>query len=137
MKYDSINGNTYGDEENVKFFTIGDLIDICNQHPTKIVRFFETQYSVGDLGSWRGSYDIPAITPEYEDRCGEQIAKSLQDALKEKHYGYKGGEYTYYATEEFYVAPYGSAAEYKVVKAEVETVDGEEMLVLYTKLDPY
>lgn len=138
MNYDIVNGGYYDNEyEEIKFFTIGDLIDVCNRNPEKVVRFLGTVLSIGELCSWRGSYDIPCITPEYEDKTGKQIAEELEKALKEIHVGYKGGNNKYYPEDEFYVASYGSAAEYKVVKAELEEIYGDEILVLYTKLDPY
>ena len=133
MGWDYIDGNNDYEFEVDKFFSIGELIDVCNQNPDCVVYFVGTQMAPGKLGSWRGSYDIPAIEPIYEDRTGKQVARQLEEDLKKTHYGYKGGEYKYCADSEFYISPYGSAREYKVAKAEV--VDGE--LILYTKLDPY
>ena len=133
MQYDLINGSFGMEDEVVEFFTIMDLIKVCQEHPSLVVRFLGTNMSVGVLGSWRGSYDIPAITPSHTDKTGAEVALELVEALKCSHWGYKGGEYRYTKDDEFYIAPHGCSHEYKVVKAVVE--DGE--LVLYTKLDPY
>lgn len=134
MGYDIIEfGGSISDGESVEFFTIGDLIDACENHPHLPVIFLGTGRTVGNLGSWRGSYDLPSIEPIPALRIGADIANSLRQQLTETHYGWKGGEYHYDEGEEFYVASAGSSAEYKVVKAVVEN----GTLVLYTKLDPY
>ena len=134
MIYDVLSGETYNDGERTSFFTIGDLIQACIDNPNVPVRFLETQYTVGELISWRGSYDIPCITYDSgKDKLGYEVASELEAALKEKHYGYKGGEYIYYDNDEFYVSRYAYSEEFKVVKAVVE--DG--FLVLYTKKAPY
>ena len=133
MEYDLINGGHDYYSEPMKFFTIMDLIKVCQEHPTLVVRFLGTNMSVGVLESWRGSYDIPAITPNHTDKTGAEVAIELAEALQDSHWGYKGGEYRYTKDQEFYIAHHGCSHEYKVVKAEVE--DSE--LVLYTKLDPY
>lgn len=133
MIYDCLDYSEYG-EEDYKFFTIGDMIDACNQHPEKKVKFVGTNYTVGQLQSWRGSYDIPSITYLYGDyKLAKEVADQLELELQKKHCGYKGGEYHFYAYEEFYVAQHGSSSEWKVVDAKVEG----EFLVLGTKLDPY
>ena len=134
MQYDIINlGGSISDDESVEFFTIGDLIEACENHPHFPVIFLGTSRTVGDLGSWRGSYDLPSIEPIPAPRIAGDIANSLRQQLTETHYGWKGGEYHYDEGDEFYVASAGSSAEYKVLKAVVEN----GTLVLYTKLDPY
>lgn len=133
MRYDIIDNNSEDFYETPEFFTIGQLIDVCKKHPENIVCFLSTELSPGELCSWRGSYDLPAITTSRYAKKGSVIAEELTAALKEKHHGWKGGEYYYNEDQEFYIADSGSSAEYKVVKAELE----EDILVLYTKLDPY
>lgn len=133
MKYDTIDGGYESDDQYVEFFTIKDLIDVCKQHPNNVVHFLGTDRSPGELGSWRGSYDLPAISTTWDEKTGSVIAEELTAALKETHWGWKGGEYCYHEDQEFYIAESGSSAEYKVVKAELEN----DVLVLYTKLDPY
>jgi len=134
MQYDIIGfGGSISDEGSVEFFTIGDLIEACENHYQLPVIFLGTSLTVGNLGSWRGSYDLPSIEPIPAPRVAGDIANSLRQQMTETHYGWKGGEYRYYGDDEFYVAPSGNADEYKVVKAAVE--DGT--LILYTKLDPY
>lgn len=135
MQYDFISGESSDDYEEVKFFTIGDLIELCKSNPTCKFRFAEAHATVGDLISWRGSYDLPCITPLwYKDfQTGEVIAGRLHKQLHEEHSGYKGGKYKYLERDEFYVADSGSAQEYKVVGYTREN----GVVTLLTKLDPY
>lgn len=133
MKYDVIGGDEIDESTPVDFYTIGNLIELCEKFPNIPFVFVGTEYGVGELGSWRGSYDLPAITYESGNKIGSQIAQELTESLKEQHYGYKGGEYRYYRNDEFYVSAYGCCSEYKVVGYQVE--DG--VVVLLTKLDPY
>jgi hypothetical protein len=115
------------------FYTIGKLIELCDQHPEKVFKFVGTNYSPNELGSWRGSYDLPSIDYTLDDKTGVEVSKKLSDGLEESHYGYKGGEYTYYSDEEFYVAEYGISDNIRVVGYEVE---GNQVTLL-TKRDPY
>ena len=131
MKYDIIGAGTY--EERPKFFTIGNLIDLCLEHPEKTFRFLETDFTVGYLHSWRGSYDLPAISYEEGADTGAEIAQSLLQSLTQTHHGWKGGEYKYNRNEEFYVSENGRCSEYKICGYKIE---GNEV-VLLTKLDPY
>lgn len=132
MRFDIIDGST--SEDTFSFMTIGELISLAQEHPEKYFRFFGTSYTVGELHSWRGSYDLPAISYENTElRTGKDIACSLGNELDNMHCGWKGGKYYYCPEDEFYVASRGSSAEYKVVSF---TVTGEEV-VLNTKTDPY
>lgn len=131
MSYDIIGGDTL--EENITFFTIGDLLKLASEHPTQIFRFIGTKYSVGELHSWCGSYNIAAISYVTEERTGAEIFKSLEGELGQTHYGYKGVEFFYGSEEEFYISDYGHCSEYKVVGY---TVTDEEV-ILNTKIDPY
>ena len=131
MRYDIITGDTY--EERPKFFTIGNLIELCLEHPEKTFRFLETDFTVGYLHSWRGSYDLPAISYEEGAEYGMDVADCLMAALSQTHHGWKGGEYKYNRKEEFYVSKEGSCTEYKVCGYKTE---GNEVILL-TKLDPY
>lgn len=131
MQYDIIGSGTH--EDYPEFFTIQNLINVCNKYPNHLFKFLETDLGVGELGSWRGSYDLPAITYQSEKKSGKQIAQELTVALGEKHYGYKGGEYSYQSSDEFYVSADGSASEFKVVQAVVEG----DFVILYTKISPY
>lgn len=134
MQYDIIdNGGRFGHKEQPKFFTIGNLIELCLNHSDKTFRFVGTDYTVGYLHSWRGSYDIPAVSFETGEDTGKEIAQCLSGSLTETHYGWKGGEFKYTRNDEFYVSERGYAHEYKVCGFEV---DGNEVILL-TKLDPY
>ena len=132
MQYDIIGGGSV-DADNVKFFTIGNLIELCLEHLDKTFRLIGTDYTVGDLHSWRGVYSLPAISYGDGDKTGEQIAHSLIASLKVPHCGWKGGDYTYTRNNEFYVSEVGRAEDYKVCG--YKAYEGE--VVLLTKLDPY
>lgn len=132
--WDVIDGSSDYEEEDYKFFTIGDLIKVCEENPSLPVYFVGTEASPGELGSWRGSYDLPSIDPVYNaNYTGREVADNLKRGLEETHYGYKGGEYKYEEDDQFYVAEHGLSSEFKVVKAEV----GDRELILFTKIDRY
>lgn len=133
MQYDIIGNGVYDDKSKPEFFTIGNLIELCLEHLDKTFRFVGTEYTVGYLHSWRGSYDLPAISYLEGECTGKEISECLLQSLTETHYGWKGGEYKYTRNDDFYVSEKGSAHEYKVCGYEVK---GNEVILL-TKLDPY
>ena len=102
--YDIINGGTSYQSE--RYFTLGDLIDLLNDHPNRRVKFLETDLTIGKLCSWRGSYDLPSVTYEYsyEGKLASVIAEELTHSLTHEHWGWKGGEYRYTRDDEFYVS---------------------------------
>ena len=85
------------------WYTIGDLIDLCKGYPEHLVHFIGTNYSPQSLISWRGSYCEPAILASNSVLKGAEVATKLEKELQETHYGYKGGEYTYYEGDIFRV----------------------------------
>ena len=85
------------------WYTIGDLIDLCKGYPEHLVHFIGTDYSPQSLISWRGSYCEPAILASNSVLKGAEVATKLEKELQETHYGYKGGEYTYYEGDIFRV----------------------------------
>lgn len=129
--YDSLNGNSIKGYPSA--MTLGEFMTDCANAGNAIVRFIDTDFSVGDLCSWRGSYDIPSITYDYEDKTGTQVFEQLQAQLKETHWGYKGGEFSYSTEDKFYVSEYGRAEEFMVIGTELE--DG--YLFVITKIIPY
>lgn len=132
MQYDTLNFDSY--EDPFYFFIIKDLIDLAQQYPEHRFKFLDTDYTVGDLGSWRGSYDLPAIEPELGAyKTGKEISESLTDQLTWTHCGWKGGKYKYHEEMEFYVAQQGTSREFKVVGFKEE--DG--VIILMTKIDKY
>lgn len=125
---------SYTDERIYEEVTLGQLMDACIDNPMLNVVFVGTsRKTVGELHSWRGSYDIPAISYEDGEKTGAQVYTELKEALKHKHYGYKGGEYNYREHEKPYVSRRGSCEEFMIVKIDVVGSD----LVLYTKIVPY
>ena len=103
------------------WFAIGDLIDLCRGYPEHKVYFIGTNYSPQSLISWRGSYCEPAILASNSVLNGNEVASKIEKELQETHYGYKGGEYTYYEGDVFRVvlckssSAYHSVDGYKVV----------------------
>lgn len=132
MQYDTLNFDSY--EDPFDFFTIKDLINLTQQYSEHSFKFLETEYTVGNLGSWRGSYDLPAIEPELGAyKTGKEISESLTDQLTWTHCGWKGGEYKYHEEMEFYVAQQGTSREFKVVGFKEE----DDFILLLTKIDKY
>ena len=132
MQYDTLNFDSYEDPCNS--YTIKDLIGLAKQYPNHKFKLLDTDYTVGDLGSWRGSYDLPAIEPELGTyKTGQEIAKALTDQLSRTHCGWKGGEYKYHEYMEFYVAPRWVSYEFKVVGFKEEV----GVIILMTKIDKY
>ena len=114
--------------------TIGDLIDLCRGYPEHKVYFIGTDYSPQRLISWRGSYCEPAILASNSILKGEEVATKLEKELQETHYGYKGGEYTYYEGDVFRVVLCNSSSTY-------HSVDGYKVvgdcLYLNTNINEY
>lgn len=114
MGYVAIDSNYEIKDEN-DWFSISDLIRLCDDYPDHKFVFIGTDYSVGELISWRGSYDLPAILARTGIKKGCEISVKLSDGLNEKHYGYKGGEYIYYNEDVFRVVLCRSSSAYHSV----------------------
>ena len=114
--------------------TLGDLIDLCKSYPEHLVYFIGTDYSPQTLISWRGSYDNPAVLASSSVLNGNEVATKLEKELQETHYGYKGGEYTYYEGDVFRVVLCESSSAY-------HSVDGykvvDDCLYLNTNINEY
>ena len=114
--------------------TLGDLIDLCRGYPEHKVYFIGTNYSPKSIISWRGSYHNPAILASSSVLKGVEVANNIEQGLKETHYGYKGGEYTYYEGDVFRVVLCESSSAY-------HSVDGykvvDDCLYLNTNINEY
>ena len=119
MTYVAIDSNQVSSSDD--WYTLGDLIDLCRVYPEHKVYFIGTDYSPQSLISWRGSYDNPAVLASSSVLKGAKVATKLEEELQKTHYGYKGGEYTYYEGDVFRVvlckssSTYHSVDGYKVV----------------------
>lgn len=134
MEYDIVGGYGRIEDDYQEPYTLEGLIKVLEVNSDKFVVFVGTRSkSIGYLCSWRGSYDIPAITYDGEVRKAGVIAEELQEALKKEHYGYKGGQYKYEKDDTFYVSERGTSEEYKIVGFEVQ----DDKLILLTKIYPY
>ena len=129
--YDIINGGV--EESYEPSFTIGGLLTELDNSNANSVRFIGTDYTVGSLHSWRGSYNIPALEYETGYKSPQQVAEIIRAGLNQTHCGWKGGTYIYFEDETFYVAQEGYSEEYQVV--DVKTEQG--ILYLCTKIVPY
>ena len=116
------------------WYTIGDLIDLCRGYPEHLVHFIGTDYSPQSLISWRGSYCEPAILASSSVLKGAEVADNIEKGLQEKHYGYKGGEYTYYEGDVFRVVLCNSSSAYHSIDG-YEVVD--DCLYLNTNINEY
>lgn len=132
MTYMTIDSNQVSSSED--WYTLGDLIDLCRTYPEHKVYFIGTSYSPECLISWRGSYDLPAILASTSVQTGNNISELLEEEIQETHYGYKGGEYTYYAGDVFRVVLCNSSSAY-------HSVDGYKVvgdcLYLNTNINEY
>ena len=83
-------------EHCLKFYTLDCLIAVCENYQDLNVVFKGVDATVGDLISWRGSYNLPAITPLYGVRKkGIDIVNQLSEQMEQYHTGWKGGEYKF------------------------------------------
>jgi len=135
MSYDILPGSDedYEDEWQEPF-TIGRLLDELDSSTANSVRLIGTGYTLGALGSWRGSYDVPAFDYEEGYKSPRKLAEEIRNSLEETHWGYKGGQYNYTLEDSPYLAHRGQTGqEHKIV--DVKTEQG--ILYLCTKIIPY
>ena len=130
--YCTLHGDDYQPLD-AKPYTLGRLMELCNEFPDSYFTFIETECTVGDLHSWRGNYEIPALTYEHGRKIGSIIYAEISEALKEAHFGWKGGEYKFSEEQEFYLSHRGMNEEYVVVGYSV--VDDD--VILLTAISPY
>ena len=69
---------------------LGEMKELFSSYPKDTV----LGYGLGDVFSWRGSYDEPCFSIEENVTVGECLAL-VEAALTMPFYGYKGGEYFY------------------------------------------
>lgn len=116
-----------------KFFTLLDLYNLAKKYPEHKFTLIDTLYSLDEVKSWRGSYEIPSMTPTLEERTGADIAKEIQDKEGKLMRGYKGGEFYIGVDDEFYISQWGACEEYKISGYMVR----EKEVILITNLDEY
>lgn len=128
-------GETHPELDDIVFYTLNDLLDLCNNYPDHRFTLIGTEYSLDTVGSWRGSYEIPSMTPTREVRTGKEIAEEIANKSGKTMYGYKGGEYTINIWDEFYISQYSASSEYKVYGYYVDTENNNVQLL--THIDEY
>ncbi len=114
-------------------YTLGDLLNLCDKYPDHPFRFVGSTLTVGDLHSWRGSYDQPALEPSQDVKTGLQIGQLLREQMTTIHHGWKGGEYRYRESDRFFLANRGSASEFMVIDYRLTNSE----VVLITKIIPW
>jgi hypothetical protein len=120
-------------DDEISSLSIEELMSLCHKYPKHIFRFWHTDYSPGELISWRGSYDTPCITYTSESVVGDSFLKVLQ-TYDSAHSGYKGGEYTFELDHSPYISQYGSSGNYtKIIGYEVHF----DEVILLTQVIPY
>ena len=135
MSYDILPGGyeEYEDEYQEPY-TIGKLLEALDNTSATCVQLIGTTYTLGTLGSWRGSYDIPAFDYEEGYKSPRELAAEIRNSLEDVHYGWKGGEYIYTLKDSPYLAHRGSSGEeHKIVHVKTES----GTLYLCTKIIPY
>lgn len=122
MSYDILpGGNEEYEDEYQEPYTIGKLLEVLDKSSATCVQLIGTTYTLGELGSWRGSYDIPAFDYEEGYKSPSELAAEIRKSLKKMHYGYKGGEYRYSVNDSPYLAHCGSSGgEHKIVDAKTD-----------------
>lgn len=106
----------------VEAISIGEIASVLKMVPPETLVVFDLpgRPYPGDVRSYRGYYNYPAI-----DESGEECTASmLRDKLEEAtsgwtYYGYKGGEYTFARIDPLWVAEWGESSGVLVVGVEV------------------
>lgn len=132
-EYSVVGGYSYESETKPEPLDIDELTMIGRTHADKFIKFDGSRYTPESLGSWRGSYDLPALTYGITPITGLEFATLLENQVEQIHYGYKGGEYKYQLDDTPYISAYGNCEEHKVVGY---YVDGDTVY-LKTMYFPY
>ena len=94
--------------------TLGELIAKLEQHDPDSIVCFESatfpNYYPGSYDSYRGYYEMLAISRSDIPATVGQFLKASLDAVGETFTGYKGGEYTMTRHTPVWVSDYGSAS---------------------------
>jgi len=117
------------------------LKSIKDKDKTVIIIMNDERYISDFAGdSWRGSYDLPAISyEEYnEDEDNGYSVKTVIENLKEidgmEVTGYKGGDFTLSKFDPLFVANYGSSNDCTAI---VDIFEIDEFVICRTKQDMY
>lgn len=111
-----------------------------------IIRLFDNendtyQYVESNFNctSWRGSYDLPAISYEPVNHTSTsytiaEIINNINSSQGKKVTGYKGGEFTLSMNDIIYVANYGSSNDSTAI---VDIIEENGLVVCITQTDMY
>lgn len=119
--------------------TIGKLLDLLekDQHISGLeevrLHFLNRdglERAPGEVASWRGSYDLPALTIGHYDarKTVRELVKELYNSTQRVHHGWKGGEYTFTFNSPLWVSNEGEYHEWAVVGVRVDK-DGVKVIV--------
>ena len=92
-----------------------------------------------DCGSWRGSYDLPAISYEPVNHTStsytiNEIINNINNSQGKEVTGYKDGEFTLSMNDIIYVANYGSSNNSTAI---VDIIEENGLVVCITQTDMY
>ena len=92
-----------------------------------------------NCGSWRGSYDFPAISYEPVNHTSTsytitEIINNINNSQGKEVTGYKGGEFTLSMNDIIYVANYGSSNNSTAI---VDIIEENGLVVCITQTDMY
>ena len=124
------------------------ISELCNfdKNQKVIIRLFDNENdtyqdveSNFDCGSWRGSYDLPAISYEPVDHTSTsytitEIINNINSSQGKEVTGYKGGEFTLSMNDIIYVANYGSSNDSTAI---VDIIEENGLVVCITQTDMY
>ena len=124
------------------------ISELCNfdKNQKVIIRLFDNENdtyqdveSNFDCGSWRGSYDLPAISYEPVDHTSTsytitEIINNINSSQGKEVTGYKGGEFTLSMNDIIYVANYGSSNDSTAI---VDIIEENGLVVCITQTDMF
>ena len=92
-----------------------------------------------NCGSWRGSYDLPAISYKPVNHTSTsytitEIINNINNSQGKEVTGYKGGEFTLSMNDIIYVANYGSSNNSTAI---VDIIEENGLIVCITQTDMY
>lgn len=122
--------------------------ELCNfdRNQKVIIRLFDNESdtyqdveSNFNCTSWRGSYDLPAISYEPVNHTSTsytitEIINNINNSQGKEVTGYKGGEFTLSMNDIIYVANYGSSNNSTAI---VDIIEENGLVVCITQTDMY
>lgn len=113
--------------------TLGELRDYLEYIPDSVTVVYDDGGSPTTINSWRGVYAMPALGHDHGASFAGDLLKEIEACLAGKvYYGWKGGKYTYSASDGLWRDNPGNVSEVAIVGA---TYDGYRVTLLTEKQD--